>query len=201
MPHRKASIEELYEAIMEFKRGVAPYRIALKYHLATRTLRRLVKRYDEQGLEGLKEKKGMYYPQAIKLSALNDFEQNGLTLEEVSYKYDIAKHTFRHWQVLYEAYKKGDKYALNGGGAIHKGEIYTPSLYTQPELTTSTKQDMPESKERTERRKALSKLNKKELKELLLDREAELDILKKLEALAQEREMLRRATWRKSSRD
>lgn len=185
---------------MEFKRGVSLWQVTRKYHMGYDTVRMLAERYSKYGMEGLQQKKGVYYPQSIKLSALEDFEKNGLTLEEICSKYDITQRTFLRWQVMYEAYKKGDMFALNGNGAIHKGEVYSSLLQPQPSVIIK-KQEMPESKERTERRKVLSNMNKKELQELLLDREAELDILKKLEALAQERETRRHAIWHRSSQD
>lgn len=74
----------------------------------------------------------------------------------------------------------------------------TAASVPKPKIKTQT---MQESKEKQERRKALSKLSKKELQELLLDREAELDILKNLEALEQERENRRRRILRGLSRD
>jgi len=185
---------------MELKRGTSLWQVTQKYHIGYSTARRFKERFEKYGMDGLQYREGVYHPQAIKLSALEDFEKNGLTLEEICSKYDIHRTTFKHWQVLYEAYKKGDKFALNGNGAIHKGEVYSSLLQPQPSAI-NTRQEMPESKERTERRKALSNLNRKELQELLLDREAELDILKKLEALDQEREMRRHAIWHKSSQD
>ena len=60
---------------------------------------------------------------------------------------------------------------------------------------------MPETKEKSSRREALSKLSKKELYELLLDREAELELIKKAEALVRKRESRLHAIGRKSFKD
>jgi len=202
MSSQKRGIEERYHAVMQAKQGVPISRIQKMYSISPLTIKRLIRRYDKDGMDGLKERHGIYHPQSVKLSALEDFEKNGLTLREICSKYDISYTTFGRWKVMYEAYKKGDKFALNGNGAVHKEDIYYPMTQQSYQPTTAVKkQDMSESKERTERRKAISNLSRKELQEILLDREAELDILKKLEALDQEREMRRHAIWHKSSKD
>ena len=65
------------------------------------------------------------------------------------------------------------------------GSIITPK-YQPPEKDKTM--NIEQSKKLVERKKSLCKMNKKELCELLLDREAEIEFLKKLEALDQERD-------------
>lgn len=198
MSKTKSSIEQRYEAVIKAKQGVPLLQLEKQYSIARSTLQRLISRYDREGIEGLKEKASTQYPEHVKLAALREYETNGLSLSEIYDKYDIGYGTFKRWQKAYEAYKHGDKYALNGNGAIRKCDM----PYRHKENTVNqSPHPMSESKEKQERRKALSKLSKKELQELLLDREAELDILKNLEALDRERENKRHEILRGLSRD
>lgn len=200
MSKSKSSVEDRYNAVILAKQGVPLLELQRRYSITPHTIRRLIARYDKEGISGLKEMKGVYYPEATKLAALHDYETKGLSLREITDKYCIPYGTFKSWRTMYEAYKRGDKFALSGGKALHKCDI--PSICQSIAGQTAHRVNtMQESKEKEERRKALSRLSKKELQELLLDREAELDILKNLEALDREREDKRHAILRGLSKD
>lgn len=198
MPKTKSTIESRYEAVMRLKQGESFKSVSKSLHISIKTLHLLVIRYDKYGIDGLEEKRNSFYPEAIKLHILRDYQNNSLSLKEVCEKYDVACKTFERWLSAYDAYKKGDKFALNGNGAIRKCDFGHNVTNIKP---VEKPKEMLESKERQERRKALSRLSKKELQELLLDREAELDLLKNLEALDQERDAQRHAMLRELSRD
>ena len=193
------TIAQRYEVVMLARQGHSLNSLHHKYSTDARTIKRLVSRYDKYGLDGLKDRKVSHYPERIKLAALTEYETETLSLAEVCDRYDLTLGTFKLWLKQYESYKQGDKYALNGGGAIRKCD--QPFFPSYAESSTQTRHMMPESKEKQERREALNSLSKKELKELLLDREAELDILKNLDALIKERENKRHAILRKLSKD
>ena len=199
MPRPKSSIEQRYNAVIEAKQGVPIHQLEKRYSIGHHTLRRLIARYDKDGISGLSEKKASAYPESYKLGVLQEYETKGLSLREICCKYDITTATFARWLKEYESYKQGDKFALNGNGAVRKCDMtYIGQSTTKRNLQSKA---MSESKEKQERRKALSKLSKKDLQELLLDREAELDILKNLEALVRERENKRHEILRKLSKD
>ena len=153
-----------------------------------------MRRYEKYGLEGLQKKRECHYPDSFILSVMSEYETKGLSLREISEQYDVAESTVKRWVVKYDRYKSGDRYAFTGG-RVYSADIGIKNNPLKPPPA------MLEPKEQTNRRKALSKLSRKELYELLLDREAELELLKKAEALVNERESRLRAIGRKSSKD
>lgn len=193
MSKQKSTIEDRYAAVQAYKSGeLSKNKIRDRYHIGFRTLDLLVIRYDTYGIEGLKEVTALKYSDEYILSAVMECESKGLSLREVSAKYMVSQATMKRWLVQYDKYKSGDKFAFNGGRMYTKAagsEIYKPE------------RSMPETEERKQRREALSKLTKRELYELLLDREAELELIKKAEALVEERESRLRAIGRKLSKD
>ena len=189
MSKEKSTIEERYAAIMELKSGKSRWYVGKKFHISTRTLKYLVYRYDRQGYKGLSYTKTNYYPQSTKISIIQEYERGGIVMEELCLKHNISAKTLKDWLSKYELYKKGDKFALNGSGAIHKAEKYSFNMpqCQAPSIAKNDNMNSKETEKRAERMKELSHMSKKELYELLLDREAEVEFLKKLEALAQER--------------
>lgn len=194
MSQPKSSIDDRYSAVMELLNGASFNSVQTKYHISNKTLKALVRRYEKHGVSGLQNKLISHYSNAFILSAIAEYETKGLSLDELSAQYDVAKSTVQRWLSKYELYKAGDKFAFNGG-RVFKAD--GPAVEYNPPKPPS----MMETKERAERRKALSKLSKKELYELLMDREAELELIKKAEALVNERESRLRAIGRKSSKD
>lgn len=206
MPKPKSTLEERYQAVQLCLDGRSPYSVSKQYGMSNHTLEGYVRLYRKYGIEGLKNKATSQYSIPTILAILRDFRINKLSLNEVLDKYDLTYGTFRHWQKEYGESEKEYSYLPS---EIHTEQGYTIKIVQTPMEETAASvpkpkiktQTMQESKEKQERRKALSKLSKKELQELLLDREAELDILKNLEALEQERENQRRRILRGLSRD
>ena len=193
MSKQKSTIEDRYAAVQAYKSGeLSKNKIRGRYHIGFRTLDLLVTRYDTYGIEGLKEVTARKYSDEYILSAVMECESKGLSLREVSAKYMVSQTTMKRWLVQYDKYKSGDKFAFNGG------RMYTKAAGSQ---IHKPERPMPETEERKQRREALSKLTKRELYELLLDREAELELIKKAEALVEERESRLRAIGRKLSKD
>lgn len=192
-----STIEKRYAVVMEANAGVPNNIIRKKYLVEVAAIKRWVRRYELYGLPGLSDKKASHYPDKLILNAVCEYETKALSLEEVCLKYDVRRQTFRRWLEKYERYRAGDMFAFNGG-RTYKADSITPDPQSLPTPNPSV---MPETEARRMRRKALSKLSKKELYELLLDKEAELEILKKVKALVEEREARKRGTWRESSED
>lgn len=184
-------------AVTEFKSGALKTHVSDKYHIDPRTLSLLLERYNRDGIEGLRAQfRQGHYPEGMIVRIMREYEEKGISLKELSKKYLIPDSTLKKWLAKYEQYKKGDKFAFNGG------RIYKSALQqTVPDLTSRLNpMPMEETKQRKERRKELSKLSKEELYELLLDRECELELLKKVDALVAKREARLRAIGRKSSK-
>lgn len=196
MSQSKSSIEERYAAVMELKEGASLSTVGKKYSMGSRTLKALLNRYEKQGISGLQTIQYVHYSDAFILSVMSEYETKQLSLNELSAKYDVSVTTIQRWIPKYALYKSGDKFAFNGG-KLYKHEIGSQSNPV-PHLKQSY---MPETKEKSSRREALSKLSKKELYELLLDREAELELIKKAEALVRKRESRLHAIGRKSFKD
>jgi transposase len=195
MSQHKSTIEELYAAVMEAKEGVSYSKIREKYHIDRVTVIHMIHRYDKYGIAGLEYKQASHYSEQTILSAVAEYETKGLSLKDLSLKYDVRIDTLRNWMKKYERYKAGDKFAFSGGKIYKADEQETRQQIKYKPIA------MPETEERVARRAALSKMTKKELYELLLDREAELEMIKKVEALVQKRESRLRATGRKSSKN
>ena len=196
MSNPKSSIGDRYSAVTEYRSGVKLWRLSQKYRIGTFTIKLLSRRYDMYGIDGLKYLKSPNYSDSYILSAIKEYESKGLSLREASERFSVHPGTLKRWLVKYKKYKAGDKFAFNGGRVYANaiGGAQTTNMETKPI-------EMQETPERKRRREALSKLSKKELYELLLDREAEIELIKKAEALVKERESRLRATWRKSSKN
>lgn len=198
MLKRKATIEERYAAVMEFKNGNSAWSISEKYGIGKTTLKQFVYRYDHQGYRGLEDRPPHKFTESEKFSILNEYEGENISKEELCLKHGMREKLFNKWLVQYEQYKKGDKFAMSKGCKVYRtGSIITPK-YQPPEKDKSM--NIEQSEKLVERKKSLCKMNKKELCELLLDREAEIEFLKKLEALDRKRDQ-RQAMRRKQSKD
>lgn len=206
MPKPNTTFEERYQAVQLCLEGRSIYSVIKEYGMSGHTLERYVRQYKKYGIEGLKDATTPRYSILTIIAILRDYRINKLSLHDVLDKYDLTYGTFRHWQKEYGESEKEYSYLPS---EIHTEQGYTIKIVNTPieeRVASAPKpkinlQTMQESKEKQERRKALSELSKKELQELLLDREAELDILKNLEALDRERENRRRRILRGLSRD
>lgn len=186
MSRRKATIEERYAAVMEVKNGGSAWTAGRKYGIDSRTLKQFVYRYDHQGYKGLEEIPPHKFTESEKFSILIEYESGSISKDELCIRHGIRGDVLKEWLLQYEQYKKGDKFAMSRGrrGYVAKSNI-TPQI--QPPEKNKTMND-EQTHKLEERKRHLRKMNKEELCELLLDREAEIEFLKKLEALDQERD-------------
>lgn len=190
-------IERRLRAITEYESGASKGYIHQKYHIDYSSIDRFLERYHRFGIKGLSRQFNNHYSDSYALSIMIEYHEKGLSLKELAQKYLISHKTLKKWIPKYEAYLKGDKLAFNGG-RMYKTNI---GASQHPEVKLLPTPSMAETEERKQRKKELSKLSKEELYELLLDRECELELLKKVDALVRKREARLRATSRKSSKD
>lgn len=190
-------VERRLCAVTEYESGVSRRSIYRKYGIDNNSIKFLAERYRRLGMKGLTNRPICHYSDEYILSIMTEYHEKGLSLKELSLKYLIQLNTIRRWLPKYEAYLKGDKFAFNGG-RMYKTNIGTGQFSKVIPLPTPS---MAETEERKQRKKELSKLSKEELYELLLDRECEIELLKKVDALVRKREARLRATTRKSSKD
>lgn len=194
----EAPVARRFCAVTEYKSGASKYHVCKKYHIGRGEIELLVERYDRYGVEGLKPQvRQVHYPEGLAVSIMREYDEKGISLKELSKKYLIRESTLKRWIPKYGHYKRGDKFAFNGG-RLYKSDLQYPAGGLPLRLTPKP---MEESEKKKARRKELSELSKEELYELLLDRECELELLKKVDALVKGREARLRATGRKSSKD
>ena len=197
MSKKSDILERRLCAVTEYEAGALKCHICRKYGINITYIDLLVERYRRSGIKGLSFQFKNHYSDEYALSIMTEYHEKRLSLKELELKYLIPRSTLRRWLPKYEAYLKGDKFAFNGG-RLYKTNI---GANQHPEEKQLLAPPMAETEERKQRKKALSKLSKEELYELLLDRECELELLKKVDALVKKREARLRATTRKSSKD
>lgn len=183
-----STLQERYDAIQRYLEGEPLLRLAKVYKMSSRTIKAYVRRYQKYGMQGLADKRVSHYSQSTKLSVINDYETNGLSLKTVSEKYDITKKTFLHWLDEYERYKKGDKWAMNGNGRIYKD---TPNDYVFK---------MPDIPKKKEIEESLRNLTYEQLLEKCEDLMLELEIKKKVEKEIKRQQAALRRSLRKPSK-
>ena len=189
MSRRKATIEERYAAVMEVKNGSSVWSVGQKYGIDKRTLRLFIYRYDHDGYKGLEERPPHKFTESEKFSILIEYESGSISKEELCLKHGIRETVLKEWLIQYEQYKKGDKFAMSRGcrGYRGHGDVNNITPQKQPPEKEKTMND-EKTQKLEERKKNLREMDKDALCELLLDREAEIEFLKKLEALDQERD-------------
>ena len=171
------------------KNGSAVWSVGRKYGIDPRTLRQFVYRYDHEGYKGLEERPPHKFTESEKFSILIDFDRGCVSKEEICIKHGIRENVLKEWLKQYEKYKEGDKFAMSRGCRGCNGDTESSGITPkkQPPERNKAMNDKHVQK-LEERREDLRKMDKEALCELLLDREAEIEFLKKLEALDQERD-------------
>lgn len=189
MSRRKATIEERYAAVMEVKNGGSVWSACQKYGIGSISLKQFIYRYDHQGYKGLEDRPLRGYTESEKFSILIEYESGCISKEELCLKHGIRETVLKEWLIQYEQYKKGDKFAMSRGcrGYRGYGDVNNITPQKQPPEKEKTMND-EQTQKLEERKKNLLEMDKDALCELLLDREAEIEFLKKLEALARERD-------------
>lgn len=160
----KLYYEDKLKIIEMYKQGIGPKEIAVQYNVARSTIQDITKTYREHGLEGLKTKRrNRKYTPEFKLKIINRVI-NGDSMSSLGIEYQINK------GVIYSWYRKYKDLGYNG----LKQDLRGAHMKKKPKPTTPAK---PITKE--DEIKRLEEENKK-LK-------MEIDLLKKLNALVQQR--------------
>lgn len=189
MSRRIATIEERYAAVMEVKNGCSVWSTGRKYGMDTRTLRQFIYRYDHQGYKGLEDRPLHKFTESDKFSILIEYESGSISKEDLCIKHGIRENVLKEWLEQYEQYKKGNKFAMSRGCRGYRGYGDANNIIPQKQPPEKDKTMNDEQTQKLEeRKKNLREMDKDALCELLLDREAEIEFLKKLEALDRERD-------------
>lgn len=105
----KKHYEERLKYIKLLEAGYSVYYIHSKYGIDKEHLLCLCEKYKKDGVIGLLKKSNTQASVETKLSAIQDFQEKGLTLVEVMLKYDISETALRNWRI---AYNQGGEEAL-----------------------------------------------------------------------------------------
>jgi transposase len=150
--------------VNEYLQGGSITGISKKWKVSKSLLTRWVDRYNSQGNQGLSTRLHHHHSNSFKLKVVKDYQTKGLSLRACCIRYDIAtESTVLSWLRKYEA---------NGLDGLREQR-------GRPKIM---KKDKPSSK----KAKPLTRLEELEKENLYL--RAENELLKKLEALDQQKE-------------
>ena len=121
----KHSLETRIQIVKEYQSGqMSLVRLGKKYGLRGETVRRMVKKYETEGIEGLRNKSQIKkYSKELKLKAVRDYLSGQSGLLEICCKYEIsAIGVLQSWIKWYNGHKefkerssaKGEIYMTNG---------------------------------------------------------------------------------------
>ena len=117
----KHDLETRIQIVKEYQSGqISLIQIGKKYGLRGETVRRMVKRYETEGTEGLRNKsKNKKYPKELKLKAVTDYLSGKRGLLEICCKYEIsAIGVLQSWIKWYNGHKEFKERSSS------KGEVY-----------------------------------------------------------------------------
>lgn len=181
--------EEILGYIAMLEAGVSPTRIETLYGISKVRIKVLWERYKKYGIKGM-DPGPSEMSSAEKLGMLRDIEANHLTLAEASLKYGVAASSIRYW--------KGILRAKGPDGLITRKEkngfIISHMEEKEKEKAAAA---APAKRKRGRPRKDAAPAEMTDVKELLaiikkqektiVALHAEIDYLKKVEALAQQK--------------
>ncbi|URZ08018.1 helix-turn-helix domain-containing protein [Clostridium felsineum] len=137
----KVSVNDKIRAIKDYlsgKKSVSQICSELQIHKsAFDEWKRKYKLKGEQSLETIK--RNTYYPKAIKLQAILDYQEGLGSLNEICSKYDISFNSIlRKWIKRYNSHKtfnshnsQGDKHMINGRKTTYEERIKIVSFYIE----------------------------------------------------------------------
>ena len=151
--------------VKQYQRGGSSIReLSKMYGISHSLMRKWIKQYDSRGVQGLSRRANHHYSQAFKLKVVQSYHREGLSLVASCSRYDIANESS-----VIDWLRKYEKLGIDG-------------LREQRPRPNIMKKDKVSSK----KTKPLARLEELEKENLYL--RAENDLLKKLEALAQQKE-------------
>ena len=166
--NRKYESEFKLQIIEEHLNGESVRSLSRRFTISTSVIRKWVDHYNQKGSKGLLYKQYVYYTREFKLNVIKVYKDKGLSLRECCLQFNIpAQSTISSWVRQYE------QLGLDG-------------LREQKGRPTTMKKDKPKAK----KAKPLTRLEELEKENLYL--KAEIDFLKKLDALAQAKQTQRK---------
>lgn len=163
--NRNHSTELRLKIVLSHQRGQSIRALSREWDIRPTLIRKWIDQYDLSGESGLLPKRYLYYRQEFKLGVVNAYKENGLSLRDCCLQFNIpTQSTVLSWVRKYE------QLGLNG-------------LREQKGRPTTMKKKKPVSKKKAE---PLTRLEELERENLYL--RAEIDFLKKLDALTQEKQ-------------
>ena len=150
--------------VKEYQGGISITGLSKKWGVSKSLMTRWIDRYNSQGCQGLFTRSHQYYSSGFKLKVVKSYQEEGLSLRACCLRYDIANEsTVLSWVRKYET-------------------LGFDSLGKQHGRPKVMKKDKPSLK----KTKPLTRLEELEKENLYL--RAENELLKKLEALVQQKE-------------
>lgn len=162
--NRKHGAEFRLQVIQDNQKGHSINSLSKKWNLSTSLIRKWIDHHCSSGTKGLLPKRYLYYTKEFKLKVVKAYKDNGLSLRDCCLHFNIpAQSTVSSWVRNYE------QLGLDGLGE-QKGRPRT----------------MKEDKQAAKKTKPFTRLEELEKDNLYL--RAEIDFLKKLEALTQKKQ-------------
>lgn len=162
--NRKHGTEFRLQIIKDNHEGNSIRSLSKKWDISTSLIRKWIDQHCSSGAKGLLPKRSLYYTKGFKLNVVNAYKDKGLSLRDCCLQFNIpSQSTVFGWARKYE------QLGINGLGE-QKGRPRT----------------MEKDKQAAKKTTPLTRLEELEKDNLYL--RAEIDFLKKLEALTQEKQ-------------
>ncbi len=166
--NRKHGSEFRLQIIKEIQKGKSVHSLSKQWEISTSLIRKWVDHHSCSGPKGLLPKRYLYYTKDFKLKVIKAYKDKGLSLRDCCLQFDIpAQSTVISWAKMFEQLGPN-------GLSEQKGRPKSMNKDKQP----------------TKKTKPLTKLEELEKENLYL--RAEIDYLKKLEALTQKKQTQQR---------
>lgn len=163
--NRKHTVDFKLQIIKDHRKGHSVGSLSREWDISTSLIRKWLDQHHYHGTTGLLPKSRVYHTKEFKLKVVKAYKDNGLSLRDCCLQFNIpARCTISSWVNRY------DQQGLNG-------------LNEQKGRPVTMNKDKPVSKKKTE---PLTRLEELERENLYL--KAEIDFLKKLDALTQEKQ-------------
>lgn len=171
----KHSFRKRLAAVQRYLNGEAATHIAKQTGIDHHDVIVYSMRYQKEGVKGLEDRHPKLRTVKEKMSAINDYLKESLTLEEIAVKHDVSVGTFKGWV---RAYKKFGPDSLKDQRTDRSRRTLMTRLQKDP-----------------------SQMTHEELQELVKDLAAENALLKKVKALVEKRDAQKYKTGSKPSKN
>ena len=174
----KLKDEDIKEMVKLFEQGLGNRKIATKLNLNRTTVHRLIERYKVHGLEGILHGKQKTHTIDEKIEIINRYYA-GESKTSLATRINVSKSLINQWILKYE--KLGYNGLIDNRGRPGKTKMGRPRKNPKIEQPSSTNEAMAPLT--NEERQELNELRKKTYQQQM-----EIDCLKKIQALVQQRQ-------------